>query len=72
MSWITRDTGTERTSLRHAVDDSKSESNTKCSAAASGPLQDYMDKICHESSKWNDLEHRHMTHTVLGGGLEPI
>ena len=42
--------------------------HTKCSAAASGHLQDYMDKIGHEPSKWEDLEHCHMTHDV-GGGL---
>ena len=51
MSCMTRDTGTEITSYRHAVDESKSESHTKRSAAASGHLQDYMDKIGHEPSK---------------------
>ena len=71
MSCTTRDAGTERTSFRHAVDESKSDSNTKRSAAASGHLQDYMDKIGHEPSDWEDLEHHHMTHD-FGGGLEPI
>ena len=67
MSCMTRDTGTEITSFRHAVDESKSESNTKHSAAASVHLQDYMDKIGHEPSKWEDLEHHHMTHNFGGG-----
>ena len=63
---MTRDTGTERTLYRHAVDDSKSESNIKRSAAATRNLQDYMDIICHEPSKWEDLEHCHMTHEFCG------
>ena len=62
VSCMTRDRGTERTSYRHAVDESKSESHTKSSSAASGHLQDYMDKIGHEPSKWEYLKHRHMTH----------
>ena len=41
VSCMTRDTGTERTSFRHAVDESKSESHTNRSSAASGHLQDY-------------------------------
>ena len=71
VSCMTRDTGTEWTLYSHAVDDSKSESNIKRSAAATRNLQDYMDIICHEPSKWEDLEHCHMTHE-FGGGLEPI
>ena len=63
---MTRDTGTERTLYMHAVDDSKSESNIKHSAAATRHLQDYMDRIGHESSKWEDLEHSHMTHEFWG------
>ena len=59
---MTRDTGTGRTSYRHAVDDLKSESNIKRSDAATRHLQDYMDKIGHEPIKWEDIEHRHMTH----------
>ena len=49
---MTRDRGTEITSFSNAVDELKSESNTKNSSAASGNLQDYMDKICHEPSNW--------------------
>ena len=71
ISCMTRDTGTEVTSFRHAVDESKSELNIKRSATASWHLQDYMDAICHEPSNWEDLEHFHMTH-VFWGGLEPI
>ena len=67
MSCMTRDTGTERTSFRHAVYEAKSESKTKRSSAASGHLQDYMDAICHEPSKWEDLEHCHMIHFLWGG-----
>ena len=66
VSCMTRDTVTERTLYRHAVDDSKSESNIKRSAAATRHLQDYMDKIGHEPSKWEDLEHCHMTHEFWG------
>ena len=71
VSCMNKDTGTERTSYRHAVDYLKSELHIKSSAEATGHLQDYMDKIVHEPSKWEDLEHRHMTHE-FGGGLEPI
>ena len=52
MSCMTRYTGTERTSFRQAVDEANSESKTKYSAEASGHLQDYMDAISHEPSKW--------------------
>ena len=38
VSCMNKDTGTERTSFRHAVDESKHESHTKHSSAASGPL----------------------------------
>ena len=67
MSCRTRYTGTERTSFSHAVNEAKSESKTKHSSGASGHLQDYMDALCHEPSKWEDLEHFHMTH-VFGWG----
>ena len=60
---MTRDTGTERTVYRHAVDDSKSKSNTKRSDAATRHLQDYMDGICHSPSKWEVLKHGDMTNT---------
>ena len=68
MSCVTGVAGTVGTSFWHAVDEAKSESKTKCSAAASGHLQDYMDAISHEPTKWEDLEHCHMTHD-LGGGV---
>ena len=48
------------------VDESKSESNIELSAAATGHIQDYMDRIGHEPSKWEDIEHRHMTHEFWG------
>ena len=66
MSCMTRDTVTGRTLYRHAVDDSKSESNIKRSAAATRHLQNYMDRIGHEPSKWEDLEHCYMTHEFWG------
>ena len=52
MSCMTRYTGTVGTSFRHAVDEAKSDSMKKRSSAASGHLQDYMDAIFHEPSKW--------------------
>ena len=63
---MTRYTGTERTLYRHAVDDSKSDSNIKRSAAATRHLQDYMDRIGHEPSKWKDLEHCDTTNAFWG------
>ena len=69
MSFMTRDTGTVGTSFRHAVDEVKSDSKTKLSSAASRHLQDYIDAISHETSKWKDIEYFHMTHDFLGGGL---
>ena len=66
MSCMTRDTGTERTLYRHAVDDSKSDSNIKRSAAATRNLQDYMDRICNSPRKWEDLKHGDMTNTFWG------
>ena len=66
MSCMTRDTGTERTVYRHAVDDSKSESNIKRSAAATRHLQDYMDRIRHSPRKWEDLKHGDITNTFWG------
>ena len=71
MSCMTRDTGAVGTSFRHAVDEAKSELKTERSSTASGHLQDYMDAISHEPSKWEDLEHFHITH-VVWGGLELI
>ena len=68
MSCMNRDTGTVGTSFRHAVDEAKSESKKKRSSAASVHLQDYMDEICHEPSKWEDLEHCHITHVFGGAG----
>ena len=66
MSCMTRDTGTERTVYRHAVDDLKSESNIKRSAAATRHLKDYMDRICHSPRKWEDIKHGDMTNTFWG------
>ena len=63
---MTRDTGTERTVYRHAVDDSKSESNIKRSAAATRHIQDYMDRIRHSPRKWEDLKHGDITNTFWG------
>ena len=65
---MNRDTGTVGTSFRHAVDEAKSESKTKRSSTASGYLQDYMDAIIHEPSKWEDLKHCHMNN-VFGRGV---
>ena len=67
MSCMTKDTGTVGNSFRHAVDKAESELKTKRSSVASGHLQDYMDAISHEPSKWEDLEHCHMTHDFWGG-----
>ena len=66
MSFMTRDTGTEGTLYRHALDDPKSESNIKRSAAATRHLQDYMDRICHSPRKWEYLKHCDMTNTFWG------
>ena len=66
LSCMTRDKGTEITLYRHAVDDSKSELNIKRSHAATRHLQDYMDRICHSPSKWEDLKHCDMTNTFWG------
>ena len=46
----------------HAVDKAQRESKTKRTAAASGHLKDFMDAISNQLSKWEDLEHFHMTH----------
>ena len=69
MSCMTRDTGIAGTSFRHAVDEVKSESKKKRSSAASRHLQDYINAIFHEPSKWEDLEHCHMTHDFFWGGV---
>ena len=63
---MTRYTGTERTVYRNAVDESKSESNIKRSAAATRHLKDYMDRICHSPRKWEDLKHGDITNTFWG------
>ena len=44
----------------HRVDKSQSESKTKSTSAALGNLQDFMDSISNQPSKWEDLEHCHM------------
>ena len=66
MSCMARDTGTERTVYRHAVYDSKSESNIKRSHAATRHLQEYMDSIHRSPRKWEDLKHGDMTNTFWG------
>ena len=68
MSCMTRFTGTVGNSFRHAVDEVRSESKTKRSAAALEHLQDYTNAISHEPSQGEDLEHFHTTHDVWGGG----
>ena len=68
MSCMTKDMGTVRTSFRHALDEVKSESKTKRSSTASGYLQDNMDAIIHEPSKWEDLKHCHMNNFFGRGG----
>ena len=67
MSCVTGVTDTVATSFGHVVYEAKSESKAKNSAAALVNLQDYMDAISHEPSKWEDLEHCHMTHDFWGG-----
>ena len=62
MSRVTGVMDTVGTSFGNAVDEANSESKTKHSAAASGNLQEYMNAISHEPSKWEDIEHCHMTH----------
>ena len=71
VSCMTRDTGTWRTSYRHAVDDSKSELNIEGSAEATSHLQDYMDRIGHEPSisKISNIVIRPMS---FGGSFEHI
>ena len=71
MSCVTSVTGIVGTSFKNPVDEAKSELKTKRSAAVLGHLQDYMDAICQEPSKWEYLEHVHMTRD-LGGGVELI
>ena len=66
MSCMTRDTGTERSVYRHAVDDSNSESNSKRSRASTRHLQDYMDSIRHSPRKWEDIKHGDMNNTFWG------
>ena len=67
MYCVTGVTGTTGTTFGHAVDEAKSDSKMKQTAAASGNLQYFMDEISHQPSKWEDLEHCHMTHDFLGG-----
>ena len=66
MSCVTGVTGTIGTTFGNAVEESKSEFNTKKTAAASGNLQDFMYAISHQPSKWEDVEHSHMTHDFQG------
>ena len=62
MSCVTGVTGTIGTTFGNAVEESKSEFNTKKTAAASGNLQDFMYAISHQPSKWEYMEHFHMNH----------
>ena len=60
-------TGTIGTIFSHALEKAKSESKTKRIAASLENLQDSMDVISHQPSKWDDLEYCHMTHDFWGG-----
>ena len=62
MSCVTGVTCTTGTTFGHAVGEAKSDSKTKRTYEASGHVQDFMDAINHQPSKWEDLEHCHMTH----------
>ena len=44
------------------VEEYHSEYKKKRTVAASGNLQDYMNALKNQPSKWGDLEHSHMTH----------
>ena len=52
----------------HVVDEAQSESKTKQTTAASVHLQYCMGAISNQPSRWEDLEHFHMTHFLGGGG----
>ena len=68
MSSVTVSTGTTGTIFGHALDEAKSESKTKQTAAASRHIKDFMGKLSHQLSKWEDLEHCHMTRDFFWGG----
>ena len=67
MSCVSGVSGTNGTTFVHAIDKAKIESKTKQKAAASGNLQDFMDAISHQPSKWEDLKHCRITHNFWGG-----
>ena len=48
------------------VDEAQSDYKTKHRAAASVHIHDFMDTISHQPSKWEYLEHSHMTHIFWG------
>ena len=50
----------------HVVDEDQSEYKKKQTAASSWHLEDFMDAISHQPSKWEDLDHCHMTHDFWG------
>ena len=50
----------------HAVDEAHSKSMKKRKVAALGYLQDYMDAVRHQPSKWKDQEYSHTTHDNWG------
>ena len=79
MSCVTGVTGTTGTTFytqlkifnfpeefRNVVDKAQSESKTKRTGATSGHLQDFMYEISNQPSKWEYLEHFHMTHYFWG------
>ena len=53
--------------LGYAVDKYQSESKLKLTYVALGNLQDFVEAISHKPSKWEYLEHCHMTPDFLGG-----
>ena len=50
----------------HAVDKYQSESKMKWTAAPLGNIQDFMVTISYQLSKWENIEHCHMTHYFWG------
>ena len=71
MSSVTVSTGTTGIIFGHALDEANSDSKTKQTAAASRHIKDFMGKLSHQLSKWEDLEHCHMTRDFFGGGDLP-
>ena len=80
MSCLTGATGTTRTKtftqdrriniieeFRYAVEKDQSKFKKKQTVAYSEHLQDCMDAIKHQPSKWEDMEYSHMAHTFWSG-----